>query len=72
MWIVDEGGKKMDITFATIFFFMFGILVGTLVGYLVASLRIRSYLKKYYPDVDFQQTRKERKVIITENNKEKE
>lgn len=62
----------MEANATTVFYIIFGMLIGTLLGYLLASLRIRSYLKKYYPDVDFQQTRKERIQSIKENNKEKE
>ena len=62
----------MDITVAHTFFLIFGILVGILIGYMLASFRISRYLKKYYPDVDFQQTPKERKKILEEAKKEKE
>jgi hypothetical protein len=56
------------------FFLAFGILIGTFIGYMLASLRIRMYLKKYYPDVNFQQSRKERKEILEQEatNNEKE
>jgi len=52
------------------FFLILGLLLGTLLGYILASYRISSYLKKYYPDVNFQQSRKERKEIIEDNKKE--
>jgi hypothetical protein len=46
------------------------MLIGTFIGYIIAGFRIKNYLKKYYPDVDFQQTPKERKKILEEKEKE--
>lgn len=72
MWIVDceiKRGEKMEITPINIFFLLFGMLIGTLIGYILATFRIGSYLKKYYPDVNFQQSRAERKAILEAKEK---
>jgi len=61
----------MGMTEVNVFFIAFGILIGVLIGYLIATIRIRGYLKKYYPEVNFQQTRKERLEILNKQEKNK-
>ena len=73
MWIVD-GGIIMQLNFINVFWLLFGTLIGVLIGYIITMMRIRSYLKKYYPEVDFTQSPKERKKILkegTEKDKKK-
>lgn len=61
----------MEMTPINTFFILFGLLIGTFIGYIIGTMRIKAYLKKYYPDVDFQQSPKERKKIIEEKQKDK-
>jgi hypothetical protein len=62
----------MEMTTINTFFVLFGLLIGIFIGYLMCGIRLKSYLKKYYPEVDFQQSPKERKQILKERENKKD
>lgn len=62
----------MEIGFLEIFILTLGAMIGVFIGYFISVFRIRKYLKTYYPDVDFQQSRTERLKILEEQKQEKE
>jgi hypothetical protein len=61
----------MEISFFEMFLLALGGMIGVFIGYAVSVIRIISYLSKYYPDVNFQQSRSERIKEIEEKEEEK-
>ena len=61
----------MEMTPINTFFVLFGLLIGVFIGYIIGTMRVKAYLKKYYPEVDFQQSPKERKRILEERARQK-
>ena len=62
----------MGIQFIDIWWLLFGMVVGIGIGYAITTIRINHYLRTYYPEVNFQQTPKERKRILAERENKKD